>query len=170
MGVMKKNSKIMFFSRDLHRCRFPGSTFFGLLSTYRMTLREVDMASDRIHDHEGWMTQYNVDHKFSSPYRVQEMMRPLAYLPGNLRSLENQVEKALSSFFDGYTVAEWIEQHIKPMIRTIDDLHNRATILTSVTSWPQRPLGYQNVVGKSEAVKKPHKSSDRRSSDNLTSG
>jgi hypothetical protein len=56
------------------------------------------------------MTQYNVDHKFSSPYRVQEAMRPLAYIPGSLRSLQVQFEKSLSSYFDVFTVDEWIEQ------------------------------------------------------------
>jgi hypothetical protein len=32
-----------------------------------------------------------VDHKFSSPYRVQETMRALAYMPGSLKSLQLQV-------------------------------------------------------------------------------
>jgi len=106
-----------------------------------MNQREVEMATTRIRDREGWMTQYNVDHKFSSPYRVQEMMRPLSYLPGSLKSLESQLEKTLSTYFDWYTVDEWIEQHIKPMIKAMDELNDRANVLLSASSWPQRPLG-----------------------------
>lgn len=51
-----------------------------------------------------------MDHKYSSPYRVHEAMRPIAYLIGSLKSLESQIERGLSQFFDVYTVKEWIEQ------------------------------------------------------------
>ena len=94
------------------------------------------------------MTQYNVDHKFSSPYRVQETMRPLTYLPGNLKSLQIQLEKTLSNYYDRFTVAEWIEQHIRPMVKSLEDLIKKSEILTSVKTWPQRPLGFEDLFQK----------------------
>ena len=84
------------------------------------------------------MTQYNVDHDFSSPYRVLETTRPLLYLPGSLRSLQVQFEKSLLAYFDRYTVDEWIEQHIKPLIKSVEDLNKKAEVLTSKTAWPHK--------------------------------
>ena len=48
---------------DAHRCRFSGSGLFGLLSSYNMNRHEVEAAVDRISQKDGWMTQYNVDHR-----------------------------------------------------------------------------------------------------------
>ena len=92
-------------------------------------------------------------------------MRPLAYLPGSLRSLQVQIEKALSVFFDQYTVGEWIEQHITPMIKTMEDLNNRAQILTSITSWPQRPLDFKKEDKKRDESE-PNKLKEMRSKSN----
>ena len=99
------------------------------------------------------MTQYNVDHDFSSPYRVLETTRPLLYLPGSLRSLQVQFEKSLLAYFDRYTVDEWIEQHIKPLIKSVEDLNKKAEVLTSKTAWPQRPLGFKETVEKDKNTK-----------------
>lgn len=126
--------------RDLHRCRFPGSSLIGLLSTYNMNRREVEMANEKINVREGWMTAYNVDHKFSSPYRVHEMMRPISYLPGALRSLESQFKKVLLHYFDAFTADEWLEQHVDPLLKIVDEINSRAVALTSSMTWPRRPL------------------------------
>ncbi len=98
------------------------------------------MADEKINVREGWMTSYNVDHKFSSPYRVHEMMRPISYLPGALRSLESQFKKVLLHYFDAFTAEEWLEQHVDPLLKTVDEINGRAVVLTSAMTWPRRPL------------------------------
>ena len=98
------------------------------------------MADEKINVREGWMTSYNVDHKYSSPYRVHEMMRPISYLPGALRSLESQFKKVLLHYFDSFTVEEWLEQHVDPLLKIVDEINSRAVALTSAMTWPRRPL------------------------------
>jgi hypothetical protein len=111
-----------------------------------MNRREVDMAFDRIDVQTGWMTQYNVDHKFSSPYRVHELMRSISYLPGSLKSLEGQFKRILLHYFDPYTVEEWLEQNVDPMLKTVEDINSRAVALTSSISWPRRPLVSEKLM------------------------
>jgi hypothetical protein len=60
------------------------------------------------------------------------------------------MEKSLSNYFDKFSVAEWIEQHIKPIIKSIEDLNKKSEILTSVNSWPQRPLGFEDGSKKNQ--------------------
>lgn len=113
-------------------------------------------------------------------------MRPIVYLTGSLKSLEGQIEKSLSQYFDTYTVKEWIEQvlltnqflkmvlysrvlfrrlkqffclqHIIPLQKTVEEINSRATLLTSAISWPQRPLGF---IENKESVEKMTKKSSK---------
>ena len=113
-----------------------------------MNRHEVEAAMSKITEKDGWMSQYNVDHKFSSPWRVHESMKSIAYLPAALKTLEEQLAKTLGQYFDHFTADEWIEQHIKPLQNQVDQLLSKAKNLTSKNIWPRRPL-------KSPAVKVP---------------
>jgi hypothetical protein len=53
-----------------------------------MNRHEVESAVERISGRDGWMTEYNLNHKYSSPWRVHESMKSVAYLPGALKSLQ----------------------------------------------------------------------------------
>ena len=44
--------------------RYSGSGLLGLLSSYNMNRHEVEAAVDRISEKDGWMTKYNVEHRF----------------------------------------------------------------------------------------------------------
>ena len=70
-------------------------------------------------------------------------MKSIAYLPGALKTLEQQMFKSLGQFYDNYTVEEWLEQHIKPLELRIDDLMTKAKSLTEKKVWPRRPLGFE---------------------------
>jgi hypothetical protein len=126
----------------------------GLLSTLNMNRREVDLAVDKIERQSGWMTKYNVDHKFSSPYRVHEAMRSISYLPGSLKSLESQLRRTLPHYFDQFTVDEWLEQNVDPLIEAVDSLNSRAASLTSSLSWPRRPIVSANGAKDNEGLNK----------------
>ena len=78
-----------------------------------MNRHEVETALERISEKDGWMSKYSVDHQYSSPWRVHESMKTVAYLPGALKTLEQQIAKSLGQFYDQFTVEEWIEQDIQ---------------------------------------------------------
>ena len=45
-------------------------------------------AYERVDDREGWMTEYNLKHKFSSPWRVREAMQSIGIGDYLLSTLE----------------------------------------------------------------------------------
>ena len=45
-------------------------------------------AYERVDEREGWMTEYNVKHKFSSPWRVREAMQSIGIGDYLLSTLE----------------------------------------------------------------------------------
>ena len=85
-------------------------------------------------------------------------MKTVAYLPGALKTLEQQLGKSLGQFYDQFTVEEWLEQHIKPLQERIDTLMRFARNLTEKIAWPRRPLG----AGEIEETDDPLKQMPRR--------
>ena len=54
--------------------------------TFRFKWRTISQVTRT----DGWMTDYNVRHRFSSARRVSEAMRGVHYLSGALRSMIQQ--------------------------------------------------------------------------------
>lgn len=125
---------------ELYRCDFPGLKAFSAISTYNMHRTEVDELYSKVKEQSGWMTDWNIERSFSSPWRVQEIMRGAAYLPGAVRELEEQVRRGFSAFLDTYSVSEWVEQHITPLSSRLHELGQISETLTKVTVWPRRPV------------------------------
>lgn len=88
----------------------------------------------------GWMTSYNVEHDFSSPLRVDELMSDHSRIHRSLFSLIRPFQESLTGIFDKYTVSEWIEQRIYPMIRELEKIQKEAHDLKAKKTWPKRPL------------------------------
>ena len=42
------------------------------------------------------------------------------------------MERSLSIYFDKFSMAEWIEQYIKPITNLIEDLNNKRDVLNSI--------------------------------------
>ena len=53
--------------------------------------------------------------------------------------------KALSFMYDKYTVDEWMEQHIEPLMKMLTGLMERAQTLTNANIWPRRPLNFKKL-------------------------
>uniref|UniRef100_A0A1B6C721 beta-N-acetylhexosaminidase n=1 Tax=Clastoptera arizonana TaxID=38151 RepID=A0A1B6C721_9HEMI len=122
------------------RCAFPGHTFYKLLYRLNGIEREVaEMITSVRHD-KGWMTAYNVRTNFSSPLRVDELMIDHSRIYHSLTSLVRSAKDSLGEVFDAFTVAEWIEQKIYPMISKLEDISKDANILKSHRIWPKRPF------------------------------
>lgn len=125
---------------ELYRCDFPGLKAFSALSTYNMHRTEVDELYSKVKDESAWMTDWNVRRSFSSPWRVQEIMRGAAYLPGAVRELEDQIQRGFTPFLDTASITEWREQHITPLATRLRELADISDKLTKVSVWPRRPV------------------------------
>ena len=69
---------------------------------YTLARTEVDDLYSSAHDKSAWMTKWNVKHSFSSPMRVQEIMRTASYLPGAVKELEVQARRVLVKYLSKY--------------------------------------------------------------------
>jgi hexosaminidase len=86
------------------------------------------------------MTAYNVRTNFSSPIRIDELMADQPRLYHSLTTLIRSAKDALAEVFDAYTVAEWVEQKLYPMVVQLEDMQRDATMLKSFRVWPKRPF------------------------------
>jgi hexosaminidase len=122
------------------RCFFPGAPFFKL--TYRLHAAEIEVKDflESVMKSKGWMTDYNIRRKFSSPLRVDELMGEHPRVYHTLTTLARSARDALDDVFDSFTIAEWVEQHIYPDIQMLEQLQRDSLTLKSVQTWPKRPF------------------------------
>lgn len=115
---------------------------FNFRLLYRLHTIEIDY-NDFIlvtTKNRGWMTSYNVEHEFSSPLRVDELMNDHSRIYRSLLSMVRPFQESMTGIFDKYTISEWIEQRIYPMIKELEKIHNEARDLKAKKTWPKRPL------------------------------
>ena len=121
-------------------CFFPGVQVFKLTHNLDNVQYQVQEYIKKVTKDQGWLTDFNVRHNFSSPFRVQEGMEEFSQHIYSITSLMRQAKEALSEMFDHYTVAEWIEQKIYPMYKELSKLKTDTDDLKSRRSWPKRPF------------------------------
>lgn len=123
-----------------HRC----ITFFFIFSRllYRLHSFEIDYDDFILgtKKNRGWMTNYNVEHEFSSPLRVDELMNDHSRIYRSLLSMIRPFQESLSGIFDKYTISEWIEQRVYPMIKELEKIQKDAHDLKAKKTWPKRPF------------------------------
>lgn len=116
--------------------------YFNFRLLYRLHTIEIDY-NDFIlvtKKNRGWMTSYNVEHDFSSPLRVDELMNDHSRIYRSLLSMVRPFQESMTGIFDKYTISEWIEQRVYPMIKELEKIHNEARDLKAKKTWPKRPL------------------------------
>lgn len=121
-------------------CFFPGSAVFRLTQTHSETVKK---AQDYIHDvtiGKAWVTDYNVRRNLTLPSRVDQVLEDHSSTLYSLTSLVHQARDVLREVFDEYTVAEWIEQNIYPLVLRLERLWNEALAIKKPRVWPVRPL------------------------------
>jgi hexosaminidase len=89
---------------------------------------------------KGWLTDYSVRHNYSSPARIDELLRDLPYLSGSLNAVAKQTMDRLKNIFDVHTISEWMEQKLLPLFEKLDRIQMDAATLRSQKYWPVRPL------------------------------
>lgn len=109
---------------------------------YRLHSIEIDYEDflTATKKNRGWMTDYNVQHEFSSPLRVDELMNDHSRIYRSILSMIRPIQESLTGIFDKYTISEWIEQRIYPMVRELEKIQKQAHDLKAKKTWPKRPL------------------------------
>uniref|UniRef100_T1IV42 beta-N-acetylhexosaminidase n=1 Tax=Strigamia maritima TaxID=126957 RepID=T1IV42_STRMM len=121
-------------------CFFPGVAFFKVTEHLSRLRQGVDefLKSETLH--KAWLTEYNVRRNFSSLTRIDTTMQELPRYLYDVETLIKHSRDALREAFDEYTVAEWIEQNVYPMLRKLELLNRAASSLKKLNTWPVRPF------------------------------
>lgn len=94
------------------------------------------------------MTNYNIEREFSSPLRVDELMSDHSHIYRPLLSLVRPIQESLTGIFDKFTISEWIEQKIYPMVKELEKIQKEAHDLKLKKTWPKRPLPVLKELGR----------------------
>ena len=121
-------------------CFFPGKEAFTLMSRLDSVRREVDAYVNKITRSRAWISDYNRRHNFSSPMRIDEDLEEMTARIHTVTSLVKSAKDALGEFFDEWTVGEWIEQHLWPMLSQLQTIQRESESMKRRRTWPVRPL------------------------------
>ncbi|XP_067010498.2 hexosaminidase D [Anabrus simplex] len=132
----------------LSTCGFPGSNLYEAIGAYLLLKSRVDSLYTDLMENHGWVSEYNVNNNYSSPFRVLEAgSGELVNSNGlfdNFRDFRNSTRSLLSQYYDQYTVDEWLEQKLDPIEKKIHFMASAAEKLINIDVWPRRPLNYKN--------------------------
>ncbi|RXG61053.1 Protein abrupt [Armadillidium vulgare] len=134
------NDNDPFFWERFAFCTFPGSSVFKATARLDSIRNDITSFIEKVTLQRAWITDYNRRHNFSSPMRIDE---DLEEFPSRLHELNTFIEStkdALSEWYDSWTVGEWIEQHIWPLLDKLQTLQREAQSMKKVRNWPSRPL------------------------------
>ena len=90
---------------EMRRCKFPGAKIFGSVGTLIRYKAEVDALVTMSRETQGWLTNYNIRHNYSSPSRLSEVLSGHAELLKSLIQYKDKTSKVLSTVFDKATVS-----------------------------------------------------------------
>ena len=83
---------------------------------------------------------YNVQHQFSSPTHLEHVSFELVSLRASLEALGRDCQMVFEPVYDRFTVKEWLDTFVKPLLASVDQLARTTDVLRSKNAWPRRPL------------------------------
>jgi hexosaminidase len=128
--------------KQLTRCNFPGIDAYRAVLGYIGWKVKVEGMDSTITETKGWMTEYNVRHNFTSPWRLVEDYNAydVRNLEHQLRMFRNVTATTLLKYFDSATVEEWLEQKILPLEEKLRHISHLMQSLVLRKVWPRRPI------------------------------
>nr|CAD7260043.1 unnamed protein product [Timema shepardi] len=125
------------------RCAFPGAAILDAAERlYSVTLNVERLLSDSTV--KGWLTQYNIDHSFSSPSHVEHATAELDRCRMELTYIERDMKLAMAEVYDRHTAVEWVSTFIQPLTIRLQKLWEAKEKLLTKEYWPRRPLDMLN--------------------------
>ena len=109
-----------FLHDKMSMCFFPGAAFFKHTARFLRIEKEIEEYAVLVSKRKGWMTDYSSRHNYSSPARVDELLKDMPYLAGSLSAVARQTMETLRPIYDAHTVSEWMEQKILPLFQKLD--------------------------------------------------
>lgn len=116
-------------------CSFPGSNvFYAMQALYGYTQLPIQ---SRL---EGWLSDYQVNHGFTSPGQLKVLALTLNKQNNGYTRLAGPLKLHLSSIFSLEDVEEWLEENIYEKKRHNIEILDKVNSLLTRAVWPRRPL------------------------------
>ena len=121
------------------RCQYSGS---DILNAVQYLVQIRDQYNKLLNDSvvRGWISAYNVQHQFSSPTHLEHVSFELVSLRASLEALGRDCQMVFEPVYDRFTVKEWLDTFVKPLLASVDQLARTTDVLRSKNAWPRRPL------------------------------
>lgn len=124
------------------KCMFPGSQTLRYIIRLKGILTDARQYVNDVNYKRGWLTTYNVRHNFSSPIRIEELMNDAIRFDASLTALTKSATESLIDVYDKWTIDEYIEQTVVPLLHELRKLQRHGNQLMALRVWPRRPLPY----------------------------
>ncbi|PVD29413.1 hypothetical protein C0Q70_08664 [Pomacea canaliculata] len=141
-------------------CSFPGSDVFYAVQQLWGIVTATEHNNHLQSPISGWLTNYQVQRGFSSPWHLRNMHKELAKVIERLQPLLRVLEENLLKVYDRSTVDEWLETNVQDRIDKLEDILGKAEALMKKTTWPRRPLGPPPMKSRSDEVGQKLQSKD----------
>lgn len=135
---MQKDPNLVAFNR----CIFPGSSVFRYINRLSVLSSEAREFIDSIKFSRGWLSDYSIRHNFTSASRVAELLEDQPRLLASLINLARSLVDAMEEMYDNFTIGEYIEQRIYPLVNDLRNLEKVGESLKMRKIFPVRPLPY----------------------------
>lgn len=123
----------------VNHCNFPGSKVYGIAQRLFMLKKDVNSMLESNHV-RGWVTPFNIKHKFASPQMIEQGLQDLSMLLLEYKKIYTDTEIALREVYNEPTVREWIETNLEGTVFKLNNLFVARKDLLKQTSWPRRPF------------------------------
>jgi hexosaminidase len=124
------------------RCIFPGNSVFRYMNRLSALAAEIREFIDSIKFSRGWLSDYNIRHNFTSSTRVAELLEDQPRLLASLINLARSIAEGMDEMYDNFTIGEYIEQRVYPLVNELRSLEKVAESLKLRRVFPVRPLPY----------------------------
>lgn len=121
------------------KCHYPGGDVLEAILRFQQ-LKQDFQEIQRDPRVNGWITDYNIKHSFSSPQHVVSALLELDHIEQEFLEIDEEITNSMLEIYDNYTVNEWRETYLEPLRKQILYLLKAKDRLLSKKSWPRRPF------------------------------
>uniref|UniRef100_A0A1B6LZF5 beta-N-acetylhexosaminidase n=1 Tax=Graphocephala atropunctata TaxID=36148 RepID=A0A1B6LZF5_9HEMI len=123
-------------------CNFPGSGIYEKANQLVSLLDQIDQMMD-MSEVKGWLTDYNIQTRFSNPAHVEGATSDLDRYKMELVYLEQDMRAAMGEVFGPDTIQEWVYTYITPVNKRLQTLWDAKERLLAQRVWPRRPVSLE---------------------------
>lgn len=124
-------------------CDFPGRAVHKLVLNYQTLVARFEYVM-KAYESNGWVSEYNIKHRYTSPHRVFQLFPEEGFAAQNLLKgvllFKQDAAQDLGEVYDSSVVDEWIEEKVGPIEERLIKLGEIFQDLLEVKTWPRRPF------------------------------